>query len=360
MKIDFLIYAMAAGGAERVVSILGNNLAAQGHEVRIITFTGEDHYDLNNKIERIKLHNHPLFKSVIINGFFSLLLFYRNKKNRPDIISSHINLLGLMTIPIAKLYRLKIVVSEHSNHLAKPSLAKRILWNLFYPFANAVTILTNFDYDFFKSKNKNVVLMPNPCSFKTLNDIDLIQKRKKEIVAMGVLDRYFIKGFDNLIPIAAKVLSQNPGWNLKIVGQGEKGLKFLKNEAIKFKINDRVIFTGFQTNIQEILKQSEIFILCSRYEGLPMALLEAMSQGTACISYNCISGPSDIITHNYNGLLIKNQDHSAMAVGLNKLIQNEDLRLKFRVNAPKSLELFSIENVGKKWMSLFRELTKQD
>ncbi|MCG2461905.1 glycosyltransferase, partial [Flavobacteriaceae bacterium F89] len=116
MKIDFLINKMSGGGAERVVSLVANYLNQQGYEVRIITFQGTDKYELNKEVKRIKLHKHPFFQSVVINGFFSLIYFYRKKSNRPDIISSHINLLGYLTIPIAKIYSLRIIVSEHINH----------------------------------------------------------------------------------------------------------------------------------------------------------------------------------------------------------------------------------------------------
>ena len=119
MKIDFLISKMSDGGAQRVVSLLANYLDEAGYSVRIITFTDGDHYPLNESIERVRLHNQPLVKSVVFSGFFSLLKFYRKKSNRPDLMSSHIDLLGYLTIPIAKIFRIKIIVSEHNNHLSR-------------------------------------------------------------------------------------------------------------------------------------------------------------------------------------------------------------------------------------------------
>lgn len=356
MKIDFLINQMGPGGAERVVSLLANYLDDQGNDIRIITFQGPDSYVLNDTVTRIRLHRHPLFRSVVFNGFFGMLKFYRDPANRPDIMSSHIDLLGYMTIPIAKLFNIKIIVSEHNNHLLNNSLAKKIMRTYLYPLANAVTILTNFDASYFKNKNSNVVVMPNPCTLSIKVDSKTREVNSKEIIAIGGLNRYHIKGFDNLIAIAAELFKKHPDWRLKIVGEGQTGMEFLTNKAIKLGISEKIEFTGFRKDIAQLLSMAEIFILCSRAEGMPMALLEAMSQGVPCISYDCPSGPSDIITHRSNGLLIPDQDKMEMIAGLSELITNEELRTKFRLNAPLALEQFSLKSVGNKWEVLLQSI----
>ncbi len=353
MKIDFLSSSMEAGGAQRVISILAEYLVKKGYQVRIITFRGDDHYQLDKRIERIRLHRQPLFQSVIFNGFFNLMTFYRKKANRPDIISSHVDLLGLVTIPNSILYKIKIIVSEHNNHLAYNNIIQKFIWNYLYPKVDIVTILTKFDKDHFLKLNKNTIVVPNPSPFKVSQNINSNNTKKQEIVAIGSLDRYVHKGFDNLLTIVKRVFDYNPNWNLKIVGEGATGLKFLKNKAEQLKILDKVEFTGYRSDIKEILGNTEIFILSSRFEGLPMVLLEAMSQGAACISYDCISGPSDIITHNCNGILVENQNIDAMVSQLNELINNDSLRRRIKKNAPMAVDKFSIENVGKQWEQIF-------
>src|SRR5690606_31234204 len=101
-------------------------------------------------------------------------------------------------------------------------------------------------------------------------------------------------------------------WVLKVVGGGDKGLDYLNQLAVKYSIKNQIIFTGFRKDVNSIMRESEIFILSSRFEGLPMVLLEAMSQGMACIAYDCKTGPADIIEHGKNGLLINDQDIKAM------------------------------------------------
>ncbi|MBC6997980.1 glycosyltransferase family 4 protein [Cytophaga sp. FL35] len=357
MKIDFLINRMSGGGAERVVSLLANYLVEKGHKIRIITFQDTDKYYLDPKIERIKLHKHPLFQSVVVNGFFQLFNFYRKKKNRPDVMSSHICLLSYMTIPIAKIFGLKLIISEHTNHIQVTSFARRFLRTYLYPLADAVTILTKFDQEYFSTRNKNVWLMPNPCPFDIIEELNG-REEKKEILAIGDLNRYENKGFDNLIDISASLLKKYPHWMVKIVGEGDEGQKVLMERAKQLGISSNIIFTGHRTDIQQLLRDSAIFVLTSKYEGMPMTLLEAMSQGACCISFDCISGPSDIITHNENGLLIEDQNVEEMRLGLEKLITNADLRKRLKSNAPASMEQFTITNVGDRWESLLEQVNR--
>lgn len=352
MRIDFVIGSLEAGGAERVVSILANYFADKNHKVRIITFYGSDNFDLHPAITRIKFHKKRLINYATVRGFFSLLQFYYKKENRPDVICSHIDLVGYTTIIPSQLYGIKLTVSEHFNHHnQKTTFAKRFLWNWLYRYPDAVTILTKFDMPFFKNKNRNVVVMPNPCSFKPANGLKL--EREKIILAIGNLNRYHHKGFDNLIELMTPIFKNNSEWHLKIVGNGDEGKKILQNLIKKNKIEDRVTFTGYRKDVQEIMKKSEIFILSSRHEGLPMVLIEAMSQGMVCISYDCISGPSEVITNNIDGILVTDQDKNEMIMKLENLINSDQLRENIRSNTPQSLEKFSLETVGSKWERLF-------
>lgn len=352
MRIDFVIGSLKAGGAERVVSVLANHFAEKRHNVRVITFNDPDAYELHPAIKRIKFHNKKYIKYSVIRGFFSFLILYFKKKNRPDVICSHIDLMGYATIIPSRLYGIKLTVSEHTNHYHQEvTFTKRLLWNWLYRYPDAVTILTKFDFPFFKEKNKNVIVIPNPCSFVPVDDLKI--EREKVILAIGNLNRYYYKGFDNLIDIVTPILKKNSEWHLKIIGDGEEGRKILENKMRENGIEDRVTLTGLRKDIREIMQKSEIFVLTSKKEGLPMALIEAMSQGMACISYDCISGPSEIITNNFDGILIKDQDKNEMTIRLEDLVDNNQLRETIRSNTPHSLDKFSVKTVGAKWERLF-------
>jgi glycosyltransferase involved in cell wall biosynthesis len=351
MNIHFITGSLRGGGAERVLILLANKFIEK-YEVTIVTFKGDDAFTPSKEITRVKLHSGTI-KNHTLRRFFHLLNFYKVKENRPDLIISFMPPISFVSILIAKRFKLNIIVSEHINHLKKGSLRDQFTRKYLYKFANFTTVLTQFDVDYYNKYGAKVVVMPNPCTYQNLKET---VKRNKNIIAVGNLDRYHHKGFDNLIKLSAPILKSQNDWKLIIIGSGDEGLNILSHLAHKYDIQNKVVFTGFRNDIKEIMKQSEIFILPSRFEGLPMVLLEAMSQGMACIAYDCKTGPSDIIINEINGLLIEDQNMSSMQNGLIKLIEDSSLRDRLSFNAVKSVEKYSINNIGKMWDNLFQRL----
>ncbi|WP_396638153.1 glycosyltransferase family 4 protein [Maribacter sp. R77961] len=352
-KIDFIIGSLRSGGAERVVVNLANHLASKNHEIRIITFIDGDFYDLNPRINRIRFHKKRIIQQAIPRALFNLARFYKKKKNRPNVISSHIGLMGMATIPIAKLYKIKIIVSEHSNHLRFiNNFSNRIVWDFLYPKVNAITILTRYDLEYFKQKNENVIVMENPCSFRPSKGLD----KEKTILAVGNMNRYEEKGFDNLLKGLAKVLPENKEWKVKLVGGGDNGISTLKELVKDLKIEHFVTFTGFRNDVNFLMQKSEIFVLSSKYEGMPMALLEALSQEMACIAYDCVSGPSDIINSGENGILVENQNLDKLISNIVKVMKDDELRNNLGRNGFQNLKRYDISEVGDKWIKLIESI----
>ncbi|WP_340077597.1 glycosyltransferase family 4 protein [Leptobacterium sp. I13] len=355
MKIDFIISSLGGGGAERVMALLANHFALKGNDVTIVTFNDGEAYELNENVKRAKLHGGKI-KNHTIRSFINLIRHYYKKRNRPKVAISFITHASMMAIVTCRFYGIKVIASEHNNHLqAKvPVFLTRFARDYIYPLAHYITVLTSYDIDFYQKKGAKVVVMPNPCTFKPLKDSP--KTREKVILAVGNLDRYHHKGFDNLIILIAPILKEHPEWHLNIVGGGKNGLAYLKELADSNRVQNQVHFAGFQKNVSALMQKSEIFILPSRFEGLPMVLLEAMSQGMACIAYDCVTGPSDIINNNINGLLIEDQNQEAMQKGLRDLINDPSLRETLSTRAIRSLERFSMETIGNKWEMLFKNI----
>ncbi|OMP30691.1 MULTISPECIES: glycosyltransferase family 4 protein [Mangrovimonas] len=358
MKIHFIISTLKGGGAERVLSILATAFADRdNYEITVLTLNKcKDYYKLPCYIKRISLHKGRIANHKM-RSIYNLTKFYYHKKNRPDLIISFITLTNFITIPVAKLYSIKIIVEEHNSYLRSMKnreFITNITKKYFYKKANLLTVLTTFDVAYYKKYGANVVVMPNPCSFPPIKIQP--QNREKVILAIGKLDKYYHKGFDNLIELIAPILKSNPDWKLKIAGSGDKGYELLNKLSKKLEVSDRILFTGFVSNISELMLNSSIFILPSRFEGLPMVLLEAMSQGMACISYDCKTGPSDIITNNVNGLLIEDQNKKEMQNNLQNLINDETLRQYLSKNAIKSLDKYQIDTIIKNYESVFEKL----
>ena len=357
MKVDFLIGRLGKGGAERVMTTLSNHFVKMGHQVRIITFDDyPDGYSLHEDIGRIRLMKKRV-PNAKLNNAIDLFLFYENKEGRPDIAVSFLTFTNLVSILACKLRRIPIIVSEHNNHtfMLSPKWLVKFTWNYLYQLANYVTVLTDFDVAFYKSKKAQVVVMPNPTSFKTL--VSNTHPREKTILAVGSLNRIHHKGFDNLIELMARVLPQHPEWKLKIVGGGKaENLDKLKNLVKEKNLENQIELMGFCDNVIEIMQRASVYILSSRFEGLPMVLLEAMSQGMACISYNCVTGPSNMITHDFNGLLVADQDIEEMENQLVNLMMNEEMRISLGTQAIKSLDQYKIERIYERWETLLMDI----
>lgn len=362
MKIDFIISSIGGGGAERVLALMVNSLAKiEANEIRVITwFGGDDNYNLDSSIKRVILDQNKQIPSHTLRSVINLAQFYKKKNMRPNVIVSFITLTNFIAILVAKLYSIKVIAQEHNSHLRYMGGRKwisKLTKKYVYKKADVLTVLTSFDIEYYAKQGVNVVVMPNPCSFKSISKNT--HTRDKTILAVGNLNRYHHKGFDNLINLIAPILQNYPDWNLKIAGAGHDGLEYLNKLVKKHQITNQVKFTGFINNISEIMYQSSIFILSSRFEGLPMVLLEAMSQGMACISYNCKTGPSDIIEHNINGLLIEDQNSKQMQEGIIKLIVDEKLRYVFGNESLKSLDKFDINVITLQYEALFNKLIKK-
>jgi len=146
-----------------------------------------------------------------------------------------------------------------------------------------------------------------------------------------------------------------PNFYLKIIGEGTLKSK-LEDQTRKLGIQELVRFLGLVQNPANEFQTSDIFILSSRYEGSPNALIEAMSFGLACISTDCPSGPADLIQDHSNGLLVPVDDSEAMASALINMANSPELRHKCSLNALQISQKFELSRVAKMWENLiFRD-----
>jgi glycosyltransferase involved in cell wall biosynthesis len=246
---------------------------------------------------------------------------------------------------------LRVIASEHSNF--KVSIKSFPIWFVkrhIYPHANFLTVLTERDKsEYYGRFMKNVVVMLNPLSLVPVKNVNLL-KREKIILSIGEVPSWRIKGFDNLLEIFLKISVQYPDWKLVIIGRGDQS--YLLDIIQKSNLAGRVSLPGEIKNVQTFMQLSSIYALPSRWEGLPMVLIEAMSQGMACIAFDCFTGPGDIITNRLDGILIEDQDINQFVCGLSELIENQDLRLSLGTNAIETSKKYLPEKIVKRWRNL--------
>lgn len=348
---------MDGGGAQRVLCSLTNIFCSiNGYEVNVATNLSLPiayNFDGRVKLHDIEIginHKHGIWH------YIKLLSSIRKvyKEVSPDIVISFqrgMNGTVLLALLFAKV---KIICSEHSHFLRKYGKVEDTLKSLLYWKADVITVLTRHDLKICKQRRmKNVVYMPNP-----LQNIEFLTKeRKKQVLAVGEIDRWQTKGFDLLIQAWGKISYRHPDWKLLIAGKGnEKSTAFL-NELVCSNNCINVEFLGFRKNIASIMQESAIFTLSSRFEGLPMALLEAMQAKCCCVSFDCETGPNEIIRNKQDGMLIPAQDIDKLSEALDTVIVNKDLRENYSAQAGSSVQhKYGEIYVMNRWNILFSKL----
>ena len=198
----------------------------------------------------------------------------------------------------------------------------------------------------------NLQVIPNPI---TITDGPSANYDQKQVIAVG---RYtYQKGFDLLIKAWEKVYVMHPDWRLNIYGGGNR--EQYQAQAKALGLQDVVVCHGPVSNIREKYAESAIFVLSSRFEGLPLVLMEAMATGLPPVAFACQCGPKDIIEHGIDGILCKAEDIEELADGINYLIESKEARASIGTKAAINIQRFSLDSIMHQWDVLFREIRRR-
>lgn len=357
MKIIFVLPSIYGGGAERVITLLSDYLVSKNIDVSIITntFVSAD-YQISSKVKIIPFFSSESQSKSKFKIIRQIKSVRREIKQHPDAIVVGVMPMMFLIVTIANLFlKNKIVASDHASFEFSCRWYTNFIRKYVYKFADAVTVLTQADYNYIGNGLKNKFILPNPLAFKPIENMTICKENK--ILAVGRLDVWHVKGFDILINAWAKIADKHKEWKLEIAGKGtEANVFFLKKLSDDLGVSDSVFFSGFHNDIDRIMKESAIFALTSRHEGFGMVLIEAMSQGCACISFDDGGRQKEIITNNINGIIIENQDVSILSEVLDTLIRNEELRFNIAKNAIEQVNKYSIDKIAQKWIGMFQSL----
>ncbi|MCS2154918.1 glycosyltransferase family 4 protein [Scandinavium goeteborgense] len=352
-KIIFVIADITfVGGIERVNTLLANKFSDEGYCVEIVSLyntNGVVNYTVNENI-KIKFVNNTSYKGSpgSVGRLFAhiksqLRLFKTLKASRGDFYI-------INTFPMAALsffntfFKGKFVVVEHVHHdYYKPVLKK--LRCFLYKIYDKVVCINESDFNKFSENLSNTAKISNPLSFRTDKTSNL---ESKKIIAVGRLE--YQKGFDLLIDVFSKVQRVNTEWELHIYGVGTCR-QFLNNKIEAYSL-DNIKLKGSVDNIHEIYPEYSIFAFSSRFEGFGMVLLEAMECGLPCISFDCPTGPAEILGNGEYGILIENGNIDEYAKNLLSLMESFKIRTEFSKLSRVRVEEFSIDKIFSEWESL--------
>jgi glycosyltransferase involved in cell wall biosynthesis len=173
---------------------------------------------------------------------------------------------------------------------------------------------------------------------------------------MGRLVRQ--KGFDLLVEAFARVASMHPDWRVVILGEGAERAN-LTASIHAAGLVDRVSLAGFASAPERAMRQADLFVLPSRFEGFPNSLLEAMAEGMPCISFDCPTGPKELIEHDVSGWLVPAEDVAALAKGLDMLMGSAELRIRLGAQARGVQQSYSLAAILDKWNRLLESLSER-
>ncbi len=352
---------MTSGGAERVMSTLANHWVAQGDDVTLITLmpSSYDFYKLDSRITRIALNlaaDSPTLLKALENTAKRIIGLRRAiRKTEPDIVISFMDVMNITTLLATRGMPIPVIVAEHTNTDAfpPPGIWKK-LRPLTYPWAAATVVLTERGRKMatgFAPLDK-IHIIPNPALAVKEDDSDnapAIELPSPFIVTMWRLSHE--KGFDFMLEAFAKV--EDRTWSLVIMGEGAERSS-LETMANRLGIANRVHFTGNVKNPASILRRADIFVMSSRVEGFPNALIEAMCCKLPVISFDCPTGPAEIIRDGIDGLLVPAGQPDLLANAINDLIENPKRRHELALKAPEVAKRFSLKEITAKWQNLFK------
>lgn len=357
-KILFLVGNLSnTGGTERVTTLIANELARKGFDVSILSLIDgmKPSFILYDKISYFSLYSEKIsFKKNFINAVLKIRKFVKQKNISTIIVVDSISC--IFTIPALFGLDIKHICWEHFNFNNNNGTNLRNYGRIFAAkFCDDIVTLTSRDVELWENGIKNIkakiVAIPNPSPYSVSHQHS--QKKEKIVLAVGRLTK--VKGFDLLLEAWSLVCNVNKNWCLNIVGGGEEE-DSLKELANSLNITDRVNFIGPSKEVERYYKESSFYCLSSRNEGFPMVLLEAQSFGLPIVSFDCDTGPSEVIEHNHNGFLVEHMNVQKLAENMLTMIDLESEKYERMVQSSIILsERFTIDKIILKWIDIIND-----
>lgn len=348
-----------AGGLERVLALKINYFITHfGYEVHVVTLNGgykQPFYDFHAQIQ---FHDLPVFGNP--------LHYWQSYKKgiraivqglQPDLVLVCDDGLKGFCVPLLLGKKQHIIYERHVSKAIEIHEGMGFLKRLLVCGKHQLMDYLGTKFDRFVVLTegntqewplRNLVVIPNCLTFNPINTAALTAPR---LIAVG--KHGYQKGFDRLLQSWKMIYTQFPDWSLHIYGKYEADQALIR-QADAMGLTGSVVFHLPTPAIQEAYFEASIFVFPSRFEGFGMVLTEAMACGLPCISYDCPYGPSDIIHHKIDGLLIENGAIQEFAEAMQTLIQDVELRKTMGAKAKVNVQRYVPEAIMGQWQELFK------
>jgi glycosyltransferase involved in cell wall biosynthesis len=374
MRLLIYIHSLENGGAERVVANLANYWASIGWELTVVTVAARttDFYVLDPAVERVCLalaDTRPDLLSCALRTVRRMHALRRVlRRVRPDVAVSAMHTANVVLAVAAR--GMHGVCPIGSEHNFPPKAPMGILWETMRRHAYArlavVVALTPECASWLTAHTaaRDVAVIPNavtwplPAHAPHVDPDACCAPGRRILLGVGRLSAE--KNFATLVDTFAQLADRHPAWDLVILGEGPERAA-LEAQVRAAGMAQRVFLPGRVGNPGTWYVRAALYAMTSHFEGFPNTLVEAMASGLPAVSFDCDTGPRDIIRHGVDGLLVPPGDRARLAMALDGLMGDDGLRGAFAVRAVQARARFSMPKIARMWDALFaRHCARRD
>ena len=362
MRITCIISLMECGGTPRALSTMCNYWSSNAHTVTILGVY--DHpdgsfFELNQDISYLPLGIMPATD----RGLGRWIVYIRGIRrlrteiiaSKPDIVISFLDYVNVLTLLATRNLSFPVIVSERTAPSASES---NFLWKFcryfLYPYADAVTAVASSSFkDINLGRSQLHETIPGPIRLPPKS----FKKNLSSFSVVGLGRLSPEKNFEALIETFDQIAAKYPDWSLTIWGDGpcrQDLEQLIRNSPNRGNIH----LPGVAADSYQALQATTIFVLPSKYEGYPHALVEAMLSGLAVVAYDCPGAIREIIEHGKNGLIVPLNDQAALTAAIDLVISDPSLRLQLGQAAEAMNEICDLEACMTKWSILIEKCIK--
>jgi len=353
-----IISDLSSGGAQRVLLSLANYWAAKGKKITIITFSSgiERSFLIDKSIDQINLNLCSNSNNLYMGALANITRFIRLRRElmrlNSEIVLSFLTTTNILTILASAFMSHKLVISERNDpNRQRIGTFWSFMRSISYPYADAIVVNGAAAVHYLSNNitRKKIHLIPNPVCIEVPVGSDS-RARTKTILAVGRLHAQ--KGYDYLIKEFSNFNKRYPSWSLVILGDGPE-----KNRLIalsrKLGADREITFKGTVANVEDYYALASIYVLTSRYEGMPNALIEAMSYSLPAIITKSLYGAIEYVEDNVNGFHVDSSCEGELTSLLSRLADSESLRLRLGRAAKSRVNHLTMEKISNSWYGLF-------
>lgn len=357
MNIVFVIDTMHSGGAAKKISLIAGELAERGYKVTILTDMSQGCiYNLNSHIILRHFYNSEISRNRFTKLWGKLKRIRGIVKDlSPDVVVSVLPHVSFYVKIALSGMRIPIVFSDETSFARKDKKFVAFVRHCFYNVADAVVILTENDRKLLGWNIPQKVVIHNPvvCPLWK-NDFS---HKKKIILGIGALCEWNVKGFDLLFKSFALLKDKYSDWSIWLAGDDSVPYRHIVyDKAVAEGIEDRVKFLGLRPDIYNVMAEATIYALSSRVEGFSLSMVEAISQGCACVAFDNHGVVREVSCGGKGVEIVEDGNIDAYAYAIEKLIRDEEYRIQSVMNGKSIIDNYSIEMIVDKWEELFISL----